>query len=167
MLNIQYLAEPLTSPAKESDLAKGTNQIMPPLTTREVEAAVQKYWAVSAAKAAEQQQAFYASHAIVFTSSSRRSEPARLVSMQRQREYLAKSTRLRIQVADIQVVPIGANAAVAAYTLEFHAEQIPVAGSITKRPEEHLSNARVTHVFERNEEGELKIVHEHISVAQA
>ena len=86
--------------------------------------------------------------------------------MQRQREYLAKSTKLRVQVADIHVVAVGTDAAVAAYSLEFHAEQIPVAGTMMKRPEEHLSNARVTHVFERNENRRLKIVHEHISVAQ-
>ncbi len=139
---------------------------MPALTTREVEAAVRKYWAISSAKDAEQQRAFYAGHAIVFTSSSKRTEPARLVSMQREREYLAKSTKLRIQVADVEVLLLAEDAAVAAYTLEFHAEQIPVAGAITKRPEEHLSNARVTHVFIRDEQGELKIVHEHISLAQ-
>ena len=139
---------------------------MSQVTKTEVEVAVQKYWAVSAAKDAEQQQAFYANHAIVFTSSSKRAELARLVSMQRQREYLAGSTRLRVHVSDIKVLALGTDAAVAAYSLEFHAEQIPVAGTVMKRPEEHLSNARVTHVFERNENGELKIVHEHISVAQ-
>jgi ketosteroid isomerase-like protein len=139
---------------------------MSSLTAKEVEEAVQKYWSISAAKDAEEQQASYAGHALVFTSSSKRVEPARLVSMQRQREYLAKSTKLRIQVAGVQVILLGTDAAVAAYTLEFHAEQIPLAGTITKRPQEHLSNARVTHVFERNENGELKIAHEHISMAQ-
>lgn len=138
---------------------------MTQLTTTEVESAVHKYWAISAAKDARQQESFYANHAVVFTSSSRRLEPARLVSMQRQREYLAKSTKLRIVVADIQVILLGANAALAAYTLEFHAEDMPVEGKVKKVPEEHLSNARVTHVFERADDGTLKIVHEHISLA--
>ena len=139
---------------------------MSQLTKSEVEAAVQGYWAVSAAKEAERQQAFYASDAVVFTSSSKRAELARLVSMQRQREYLAGSTKLRVHVADVQVRLLGTKAAVATYILEFHAEQMPVAGTGTKREQEHLSNARVTHVFEMTESGELKIVHEHISVAQ-
>jgi ketosteroid isomerase-like protein len=139
--------------------------IVTQLTTTEVESAVRKYWAVSAAKEARQQEDFYANHAVVFTSASKRLELARLVSMQRQREYLAKSTKLRIVVADIQVIPLGTTAAVAAYTLEFHAEDMPVEGKVKKTPDEHLSNARVTHVFERGDDGTLKIVHEHISLA--
>src|SRR5947207_2965546 len=124
---------------------------MPPVTRTEVELTSRNTGLSLRAKDAEQQQAFYSNEAIVFTSSSRRAELARLVSMQRQREYLAKSTKLRVQVADIHVVAVGTDAAIAAYSLEFHAEQIPVAGTMMKRPEEHLSNARVTHVFERNE----------------
>jgi ketosteroid isomerase-like protein len=137
-----------------------------PLTTPDVEAAVQQYWSVYAGKDSEKQQAFYTGDAMVFTSSCKRIQRACLVSLQRQREYLAKSTKLRIRVADIQVMPLGDNAAVAFYTLQFHAEQIPVTGNLARRPEEHLSNARVTHIFQRNGDGELKIVHEHISVAQ-
>ena len=139
---------------------------MAQLTTTEVELAVRKYWAVTAAKDAKQQQSFFANHAVVFTSASKRLEPARLVSMHRQREYLAKSTKLRIHVANIQVIPLGPTAALAAYTLEFHAEEMPVEGMVMKSPDEHLSNARVTHVLERGEDGALKIVHEHISLAQ-
>lgn len=137
-----------------------------PLTTQEVEAAVQQYWSVCAAKDAEQQQAFYARSAMVFTSSSKRIERACIVSMQRQREYLAKSTKLRIRVADVQVSPLGDNAAVAFYTLQLHAQQIPIEGTMNQRRDEHLAGARVTHVFERDGSGELKIVHEHISMPQ-
>jgi ketosteroid isomerase-like protein len=137
-----------------------------PLTTQEVEAAVQQYWSACAAKDAEQQQAFYTHRAMLFTSSSKRIERACIVSMQRQREYLAKSTKLRIRVADVDVLPLGDNVAVAFYTLQFHAQQIPIEGTVNQRREERLSGARVTHVFEREGNGELKIVHEHISVAQ-
>jgi ketosteroid isomerase-like protein len=35
---------------------------------------------------------------------------------------------------------------------------------VNQRREEHLAGARVTHVFEREGNGELKIVHEHISM---
>lgn len=137
-----------------------------PLTTQEVEAAVQQYWSACAAKDAEQQQAFYARCAMVFTSSSKRIERACIVSMQRQREYLAKSTKLRVRVANVEVLQLGDNAAVAFYTLQLHAQQIPIEGSMNQRRDEHLAGARVTHVFERDGGGELKIVHEHISMPQ-
>jgi len=138
---------------------------MSALTTAEIEEAIRRYWVVSAGKDAQQQQNCYADHAMVFASSSRRAEPARLVSMRRNREYLSKGTRLQIQTADIEVSLLGTEAAVATYMLDFHAKGIPDLGTVTERPEEHLSNARVTQVFERDPNGELKIVHEHISLA--
>jgi len=137
-----------------------------PLTTQEVEAAVQQYWSACAAKDAEQQQAFYNRCAMVFTSSSKRIERGCIVSMQRQRQYLAKSTKLRIRVADVEVLPLGDNAAVALYTLQLHAQHIPMEGTVNQLREEHLAGARVTHVFERDGSGKLKIVHEHISMPQ-
>src|SRR5579864_3626577 len=68
-----------------------------PLTTQEVEAAVQHYWYACTAKDADQQQAFYAGAAMLFTPSSKRIERACIVSMQRHREYLAKGTKLHIR----------------------------------------------------------------------
>jgi ketosteroid isomerase-like protein len=137
-----------------------------PLTTQEVEAAVQQYWYACTAKDADQQQAFYAGAAMLFTPSSKRIERACIVSMQRHREYLAKGTKLHIRVADVEVLPLGDNAAVAFYTLQLHAQRIPIEGTVNQRQEEHLAGARVTQVFERDGSGEPKIVHEHISMPE-
>ena len=139
---------------------------MSQLTKAEVESAVRKYWAVSTAKDAQQQQAFYATRALIFTSSSKKLEMAQLVSMHRQREYLAKETKFQATLSSIDVLPLGMNAAIAAYMLEFHVKNISTTGTVAKLPEEHLTNARMTQVFEKNEDGQLKIVHEHISIAQ-
>lgn len=139
---------------------------MAPVTKQEVEIAVRQYWSVSAAKDADRQRDSYCDDAFIFTSSSKRLEVARLVSMRRGREYLASSTRLRVELASIEVALLGPDSAVSAYTLEFHAEQIPTTGTVGKSPEEHLQNARMTQVFLRGPEGMLKIVHEHVSVPQ-
>jgi ketosteroid isomerase-like protein len=138
---------------------------MSALTTAEVEGAIRRYWVASAGKDAQQQQNCYAEHAMIFASSSRRAEPARLVSVRRHRQYMAKTTRLQVQTADIEVSLLGTEAAIASYVLDFHAEGILTQGSATEGPGEHLPNARVTQVFERDPDGELKIVHEHISLA--
>ncbi|HLJ89889.1 MAG TPA: hypothetical protein VKZ53_23980 [Candidatus Angelobacter sp.] len=136
-------------------------------TKQDVESAVRTYWSVTAAKDAEKQQEAYSEEAFIFTSSSRRLELARLVSMRRQREYLAATTKLRVEVGSpIEVALLGSNSAIAAYTLHFHTEQMPTNGSITKSQEEHLKNARVTHVFQCDAEGRLRIIHEHISMPQ-
>lgn len=138
------------------------------LSQAEIEFAVRKFWELFAAKKTEQWQDFYADAAMVFGTGSKRPEPARLAVLRREREYFAGPTRLRINVGRIDVEIIGADCAVAAYLLQLDAEQIAkVSAAGHKEHEEHLENARVTHVFRRNGDGSLRIVHEHISAPMA
>ncbi|HWZ43527.1 MAG TPA: nuclear transport factor 2 family protein [Candidatus Saccharimonadales bacterium] len=130
----------------------------------EVEAAVRHYWDCSTSKHAQNQQDCYSEDAQIFATSSQRLEPGRLVHLRREREYLSAQSSMRAQLGPIEVQPIGTAGAVAAYTLQFHSDR-KLAGTMTGRPaEEHLLNARVTHVFVRGANGSLKIVHEHISI---
>jgi ketosteroid isomerase-like protein len=139
-----------------------------PLTRTEVESAVRSYWSISASKQADRQQDCYAENALIFTSSSRRVEPGRLVLVRRRREYMATSGKMRVDVGHIDVEMIGANAALAIYTMQFEAEkELAPAVARNRISQEHLKDARVTHVFVRQNDGRLKIVHEHISVADA
>jgi ketosteroid isomerase-like protein len=133
------------------------------LNKLEIEAAVRNFWELFAAKKTERWQGFYSDVALIFGTGSKRPEPARLVVLRRQREYLASAATMRIEVRNIDVEILG-NCAVAAYLLRLHAEQIAkLSASGHRDHEEHLENARVTHVFCRQEDGSLKIVHEHIS----
>ena len=134
------------------------------LSAIEVESAVRKFWELFAAKKTEQWQGFYADVATVFGTGSKRPEPARLVVLRRQREYLSSNAVIRVNVGKIDVEVLASDCAVAAYLMQLHAEQIAkLSGSGHREDDEHLENARVTHVFQRNGDGSLKIVHEHIS----
>jgi ketosteroid isomerase-like protein len=134
------------------------------LSPSEVESAVRKFWELFAAKKTDQWQAFYADIATVFGTGSKRPEPARLIVLRRQREYLASAAVIRASVGKIDVEVLGTDCAVAAYLLQLHAEQIArLSASGHREHDEHLENARVTHVFQRNGDGSLRIVHEHIS----
>jgi len=134
------------------------------LSKAEVESAVRRFWELFAAKKVEQWQGFYADVAVVFGTGSKRPEPARLVVLRRQREYLSTETKMRIEVRNIDVELLGADFAVAVYLLRLDAEQIAkLSASGQKDHEEHLEGARVTHVFCRHEDGSVRIVHEHIS----
>lgn len=134
------------------------------LSPVEVESAVRKFWDLFAAKKTEQWQGFYADIATVFGTASKRPEPARLAILRRQREYLSSAATIRANVGKIDVEVVAPDCAVAAYLLQLHAEQIAkLSASGHKEHDEHLENARVTHVFQRNGDGSLKIVHEHIS----
>jgi ketosteroid isomerase-like protein len=134
------------------------------LSQAEIEAAVRRFWELFAHKKTHEWQRFYSDSAVVFGTGSTRPEPARLVVLRRQREYLASSARMTIDVGRIDVELLGRDCAIAAYLLHLHAEQIAkLSASGSKESEEHLQNARVTHVFHRNEDGGIRIVHEHIS----
>jgi ketosteroid isomerase-like protein len=136
------------------------------LTASEVDSAVRRVWELFAAKKIDQWQSFYADVASVFGTASKRPEPARLVVLRRQREYLNDSTKVLVHVGKVDVEVIGPDCAVAAYTMQLDAEQIArLSAAGHKEHEEHLDNARVTHVFQRESDGRLRIVHEHISAA--
>jgi ketosteroid isomerase-like protein len=131
-----------------------------------VDSAVRRVWELFAAKKIDQWQSFYADVASVFGTASKRPEPARLVVLRRQREYLNDSTKVLVHVGKVDVEVIGPDCAVAAYTMQLDAEQIArLSAAGHKEHEEHLDNARVTHVFQRESDGRLRIVHEHISAA--
>jgi ketosteroid isomerase-like protein len=134
------------------------------LSAAEVESTVRAFWQSFAAKKAELWQSFYADIALVFGTASKRPEPARLIVLRRQREYLSSSAKMQVEVGHIDVEMLGPGCAVAGYILKLHAEQVArLSASGNKEFEEHLENARVTHVFMRYEDGSLRIVHEHIS----
>jgi ketosteroid isomerase-like protein len=134
------------------------------LSQGEIESAVRRFWELFASKKTAQWQSFYADVAMVFGTASKRPEPARLVVLRRQREYLASAARMTIDVSRVEVELVGEDCAVASYILRLHADQIAKASATGHQDiEEHLENARVTHVFHRQADGDLKIVHEHIS----
>jgi ketosteroid isomerase-like protein len=139
----------------------------PLLTKAEIEAAVRTYWKALSAKDAIQQQNFYDDHAGIFATDSKKLERARVVLLRRQREYLTAATKTYVQVGAIDVELMGPSHALAAYTIQLDAKHVtrtsPGGGSLA---EEHLKNARVTHLFQRQSDGGLRIVHEHISVPQ-
>src|ERR1700681_3221088 len=137
------------------------------LSKGEVESAVRAYWKALSARDAVQQQNFYDDQAGIFATDSNKLERARLVLLRRQREYLSAATRTTVRIGEIDVELIGPTHAVAAYTIRLDAKHVARTSSAgSSLAEEHLENARVTHVFHRQSDGALRIVHEHISVPQ-
>lgn len=132
------------------------------LSAELVRAEVARFWAAFSAKSAEVVESFYLPEAVVFASTTTRTEPGRLAATRRKREYFHSAALIRVQVGMVDVLPIGDDAAVACYTFKFHAEH--VAGALGKNVEENIEHGRVTQVFVRQEDGRLCILHEHISI---
>ncbi len=142
------------------------NQVRP-VTPQEIEAAVRRYWKVSSGKKSAEQQSLYSEIASVFASGSRRLEPARLVLLRRRREYLESASVMTVDIGRIEVEVLDSATGIAAYTVSLHAEHVAKPAAFGEKDmEEHIDHARVTHVFQRGEDGQLKIVHEHISAPE-
>src|SRR5260370_21347476 len=117
------------------------------LTRAEVESFLNKYWNNLAAKRLRAHEDCFALNSFIFSSSSKRVEPGRLMLLRRQREYMNDSTRITVQMSNLEVEFIGPDGAVAAYNLHFDAERRVVADAAAgqKTSEEHLLHGRVTH----------------------
>jgi len=141
-------------------------RISVPVTVAEVEDAVRRYWSAAASKLAAELQSFYLETASIFATMSKRLEPARLVTARRNREYMDSASRISYQLGVINVDLLTNESAVAAYNTRWRAEQIlkPSAKG-EKTSTENFTHLRVSHVFQRQDDGSLKIIHEHLSVA--
>jgi ketosteroid isomerase-like protein len=139
-----------------------------PLSKTDIDTAVRTYWKIfTSKKEVDNQKNWYTDNAIIFATTSKRPEPARLVSVRRQREYLDHATKMKVEIANIEVELLGANDGYAAYVMQFHAEQIATfKASGQTVTEEHMEHARVTQIFHREADGAIKIVHEHISAPE-
>ena len=134
------------------------------LTPETVRAEVARFWNAFTSKSADILEQLYAHESTCFGSGSQRPEPGRLAATRRQREYFAPAAMLRSQLGQVDVVMLGEISAVASYTFQFHATKVTSAGS--RATEEHIAQGRATQVRSLDQDGVLRIVHEHFSIPQ-
>jgi ketosteroid isomerase-like protein len=138
----------------------------PKLTSEAVQAEVNRFWAAFTSKEPEMLTEFYAPQSSVFSTSASRAEPGRLAAARREREYFNSQTTIRSDIGPIEVTMLADDVAVAVYTFQFHATK--VSGVFGKNFEETIKVGRATQVFTLDSDGNLRVIHEHLSVpAQA
>lgn len=128
-----------------------------------VRAQVKKFWDLFSAKNKSGFAQLYAPTASVFAADARRSESARLMLVRRERELFAPGSSVQASCGAITVQVLSANVAVASYPLHFSLTRIVPNGSTVQVD---VPFARVTQVFQRNDSGELVIIHEHMSSSE-
>ncbi len=138
---------------------------MEKVTNEEIRKAVELFWSTFLAKSEELLNSYYAPGSTVFQIAMGRAEPGRLGAMRRSREYFGPETRMELKLGSIDVVLSGGDAGIASYTFSFQATGRDVGGG--KRAEEKLDLIRATHVFQRDAQGKMHILHEHFSVPVA
>jgi len=130
----------------------------------EIRTEVQKFWSILSGKSKEKLDGLYSPSAIVFTGKAKQSERGPLTAIRRMRQLAAPDSTSTAELDPIEVHIAGPDVAVASYTYRFHSTKTNKDGSRTAR---NTLYGRSTQIFQRNDRGALKIVHEHLSSAAA
>jgi ketosteroid isomerase-like protein len=135
-------------------------EVMESIAPEDVRAEVRRYWAILSGKLKDKLEEMYSPAAIVFTGKGKRSEPAKLIAVRRSRQSHGAGYTSRVELDSIEVQIVGPDVAIAAFTYSYHTDKIGADGAQV-RLDSLLG--RATQIFQRDEAGVLRIVHEHLS----
>ncbi|HXN99620.1 MAG TPA: DUF4440 domain-containing protein [Candidatus Acidoferrales bacterium] len=122
---------------------------------------MQKFWDILCGRSNERLEDLYSASAIVFTGKAKRSERGALAAVRRMRQFAAGEWTTTAELDPIEV-QIAGDVAIASYTYRFHSSKTGKDGS---REHRNTLFGRSTQIFQRDERGALRIVHEHLSSA--
>jgi ketosteroid isomerase-like protein len=128
----------------------------------EVRALVEKFWNYFVRKSKSEFDKMYSPAATVFAADARRGEPARLMLVRRARELFGPASAVGAKLDAIDVQILRDDLAVASYAFHFNVTRSLPNG---KRVSVDVPFGRATQVFQRDTNGNLRIIHEHMSSA--
>ena len=132
-------------------------------SSSQIKAEIRKFWDTFTSKSKVGFQDLYSPTATVFSVDGRRSEPGRLMWVRREREFFGPKSSVGAQLGEINVQWLGPRLAVAGYSFHFSVVRSLPNGS---RVKVEMPFGRATHVFELDEQGAWRIIHEHLSSAE-
>ena|SRR5260221_14511656 len=135
---------------------------METISPEEVRTVVRRFWTIFGGKAKDKFEEMYFPGATVFSSTAPRTEPGRLMVARRMRKFFDLPISFNTNLDTIEVQIVGDRTAIATYVYIFQATEKNRDGSRTRRT---TPFARATQVFQRDEDGTLRIIHEHLSSA--
>lgn len=135
---------------------------MKKISSEDVSKEVHRFWAILSGNLADKLDEMYSPTAIVFTGKAKRSESGKLMAVRRSRQLPGPALSSRAEVGSIDVQIVGPDVAIAAYTYSFNTQKILASGS---KVQINTLLGRATQIFQRSEDGALRIVHEHLSAA--
>jgi ketosteroid isomerase-like protein len=134
------------------------------ISPEQVRAEVRRFWAVMSRKLKDELDEMYSPTAIVFTGKAKRSESAKLIAVRRLRQRSAAAPTSSVELDSIEVQIVEPDAAIAAYTYSYHTDKTGVDGA---KVQLDTLLGRATQIFQRDEAGVLRIVHEHLSATDS
>lgn len=128
----------------------------------QVRAEIQKFWQIMCGKFADKLEDFYSPSALVLTGKARKPETANLALSRRARQISAPGADATAELGPVEVLLPEPGVAIASYTYKFHQSRRNGGGGLQTR---HTLFGRATQIFQRDQRGLLRIVHEHLSAA--
>lgn len=125
---------------------------------------VQNFWRVFSTKSKNEFNEQYLPSATIFTADIPRSEPARLMVVRRARELFGPTSSVTAKLGTITVQILGPALAIASYPLHYSVTRALPNG---RRYRLDVPFLRATQIFVRDKDGVLRIIHEHMSSAEA
>jgi len=133
------------------------------ISSDEIRAEVRKFWDFFARKSKSQFAEMYVASATVFAIDARRPELARLMLVRRERELFGPASAVAAKLGPIDVQLLRSDLAVASYSFHYSITRVLPGG---KSYHAEIPSGRATQVFQRSENGVLRILHEHMSSAE-
>ena len=127
-----------------------------------VNSKVQKFWSILTGESKDTFEDLYSPDAIVFTGRAKHSELAKLALKRRVREFNNATSNATVEIGSIGVQIVGSEVAIATYTYKFQSSRQQSDGGRVRR---QTLFGRATQVFQLDEAGDPRIVHEHLSSA--
>ena len=129
----------------------------------QIKVEIKKFWDTFTSKSKSGFQDLYSPTATVFSADGRRSEPGRLMWVRREREFFGPKSSVGAKVGEIVVQTLGPRLAVASYAFHFSVIRALPNGS---RAQVEMPFGRATQVFQQDDYGSWRIIHEHLSSAE-
>ena len=134
-----------------------------PITADEVSAEVQRFWDVCCSKSKTEYERFYLPDATVFAPDTVGSaDSARLMLPLKVRELFAPTSSASAKLGPIEVQILEPGLAVACYGLHHEVVRTRLNGKCVRI---EMPWALMSQVFQRDDQGRLRIIHEHLSAA--
>ena len=136
---------------------------MEAISAEQIRGEVQAFWDAFTSRSKDRFEELYSPTASCFAADGRRSEPARLMWVRREREFFGPKSSVGAKVGAVSVQILGPTLAVASYGFHFSIIRVLPNGS---RVQVEVPFGRASQVFQRGDKGKFLIIHEHLSSAE-
>jgi ketosteroid isomerase-like protein len=132
------------------------------LSPGQVRGEIERFWQIMCGKSAGRLEDLYNPAALLLTGKARKPEPANLALSRRARQIIDAGAGSTAELGTMDIHLADARVAIASYTYRFSHTRPDERGGVHTR---RTMFGRATQIFQMEEDGRVRIIHEHLSAA--